>query len=288
MRVTLLGTGTAMPDGDRYQSGALVESADRSRRLLVDCGSGVVHRLAEAGVGPDEVDAVALTHTHLDHVADLATLVKARVLAGEPALTVHGPRGTVETLDCLLAVDDLHERASVTVREVDAGTFEAAGFSVTAREADHSTPTLGYRVADTLGDVDTKASGATGASEAAGSGEYAAAVTFSGDTAASAAIAGLAVGSAVLVRDCAPPDRGTGPGGANGAESDVADGADHATPSELAGVLAGRDIGAVYLTHLAPDARGREGAMTATVEKRFPGEVRIANDLTTLEVGTEK
>ncbi|WP_135820697.1 MBL fold metallo-hydrolase [Halostella litorea] len=284
MRVTLLGTGTAVPNGDRHQSGALVDSADRSRRLLVDCGSGVVHRLAEAGVGPAAVDAVALTHTHLDHVADLPSLVKARVLAGEPDLTVHGPRGTVEALDHLLAVDDLHERANVTVCEVAPGTFEAAGFSVTAREADHSTPTLGYRVEDAA----APNGGTDAGTAAADGGEYADAVTFSGDTAASAAIADLADGSAVLVHDCAPPDGGDARTHSDdGAESNGADGADHATPSELAGVLAGRDIETVYLTHLGPETRGKEGAMTATIEGRFPGEVRIANDLTTLEVGDE-
>ena len=277
MRVTLLGTGTAMPNGDRYQSGALVESADRSRRVLVDCGSGVVHRLAAADVDPVEVDAVVLTHTHLDHVADLASIVKARVLAGEPDLTVHGPRGTVETLDYLLAVDALHERANVTVREADAGTFEAAGFSVTAREANHSTPTLGYRIEDACADADADAPGDSGAEGGGGANGYDAAVTFSGDTAASTAIANLADGSAVLVHDCTHPD--------GVADADGDGGGDHATPSTLAGALAGREIGTVYLTHLAPDTRGKEGAMRATVEKRFAGEVRVAHDLTTFEVG---
>jgi ribonuclease BN (tRNA processing enzyme) len=252
MRVTLLGTGTALPTGDRYQSGALVESADQSRRVLVDCGCGVLHRLAETDVGYEAVDGVLLTHTHLDHVADIPSLVKARVLSGITEMEIVGPSGTGETLEHLLAVDDIRERADLTVREVEPGRIDdLAGFEIRACEADHSVPTLGYRF-DGDGTDDTGG------------------VTFSGDTSATESVADLADGSAVLVHDCAHPD---GEGGGN-----------HATPSELAGMLAGRDVDTVYLTHLYPDTRGKEGAMSATVEGRFDGEVKVANDLETFEV----
>lgn len=252
MRVTLLGTGTALPTGDRYQSGALVESTDRSRRILVDCGAGVLQRLAETDAGYEAVDTVLLTHTHLDHVADVPSLVKARVLSGISEMEIVGPAGTEEALDHLLAVDDIRERADLTVREVDPGRIQVAGFDVRACEADHSVPTLGYRFDS--GDTDDDANG----------------VTFSGDTRATESVAELAEGSSVLVHDCAHPD---GEGGGN-----------HATPSELAGMLAGRDIDTVYLTHLYPDTRGKEGAMTATVEGRFGGDVNVANDLESFEV----
>ncbi len=252
MRVTLLGTGTALPTGDRYQSGALVESADRSRRILVDCGSGVLHRLADTDAGYESVDAVLLTHTHLDHVADLPSLVKARVLSGVSELEIVGPNGTDETLDHLLAVDNVQERADLTVREVGPGQFDAAGFQMRACEADHSVQTLGYRFDDDGSDTETDG------------------ITFSGDTRATESVAELADGSSVLVHDCAHPD---GEGGG-----------DHASPSELAGTLAGRNIDTVYLTHLYPGTRGKEGAMVAAVEGRFDGDVKVALDRESFEV----
>ncbi|NHN48696.1 MBL fold metallo-hydrolase [Halostella sp. JP-L12] len=268
MRVTLLGTGTALPTSRRVQSGALVESDDRSRRVLVDCGSGVLHRLPQADTGVEDVDAALITHTHLDHVADLASLVKARVLAGTAEFLVVGPPGIDAALDNLLAVDDVRERADLTVQEIDAGPVDVAGFDVTAFEADHSKPTLGYRFdGDGTNDGDA-ADGRDGGGTSGGGTKGG--VTFSGDTTPSETVAEAADGSAVLVHDCAHPDGG--------------DVENHATPSGLGGVLAGRDVGRVYLTHLYPDTHGMEGAMTATVEGRFDGEVMIANDLETFEV----
>lgn len=47
-------------------------------RLLIDCGLGpriLARRLAEAGVAPTSVDAVVVTHEHIDHVKGLAQAV---------------------------------------------------------------------------------------------------------------------------------------------------------------------------------------------------------------------
>ena len=44
MRVTILGSGTVVPDGARNSSGYFVESGDA--RIMMDCGAGTVHALA--------------------------------------------------------------------------------------------------------------------------------------------------------------------------------------------------------------------------------------------------
>lgn len=47
-------------------------------RLLIDCGLGpriLAKRLAEAGVAPSSIDAVVVTHEHIDHVRGLAQAV---------------------------------------------------------------------------------------------------------------------------------------------------------------------------------------------------------------------
>ncbi len=43
----------------------------RPSRLLIDCGMGIrqlVHRLGEAGLQPEDLDAVFITHEHSDHI----------------------------------------------------------------------------------------------------------------------------------------------------------------------------------------------------------------------------
>ena len=49
MQVTFLGTGSAMPTGSRMQTGLLL--SDGRQSLLVDCGSGILHRLANTEPG---------------------------------------------------------------------------------------------------------------------------------------------------------------------------------------------------------------------------------------------
>jgi ribonuclease BN (tRNA processing enzyme) len=247
MQLTFLGTGSAMPTGERMQTGLLVE--DDGNRLLVDCGSGVLHTLARSDVGYEGVDTVLLSHHHLDHVSDLLPLLKARWLAGEETLTVVGPEGTEALVEDLLAVHDyLQGRVDLTLREVDAGSFEVAGFDVGAIETEHSMPGLAYRF-----------SGADGA-EAGGDD-----LVFSADTEAFDGMAEFADGASVLVHDCSFPD-----------EVDVSN---HPTPTQLGESLAGVDVDDLYLTHLYPHTDGEHDAMRESIrEAGFGGEVHVARD----------
>ncbi|MFB6126039.1 MAG: MBL fold metallo-hydrolase [Halolamina sp.] len=250
MRVTFLGTGSAMPAGDRVQTGLLLERDDR--RLLVDCGAGVLQRLSRTDAGYEGVGTVLLTHHHLDHVADLLPLLKARWLAGEEHLEVLGPSGTKELVDGLLAVHDyLDGRVELRVREVPAdASFEVAGFDVRSRETRHSMPCLAYRFA---GDGD--------ADESRGSGDF----VFSGDSEAFPGMARFADGASVLAHDCSFPDS--------------VDVDNHPTPTQLGEVLADCDVSRLYLTHRYPHTDGHETELVESVRAAgFDGEVEVARD----------
>jgi len=287
MRVTFLGTGSAMPTGERAQTGLLVtddEDGDAGA-LVIDCGSGTLGALARTDTGYEAADTVLLTHHHLDHVSDLLALVKARWLAGETELTVAGPAGTRALVDGLLDVFEyLRGRVDLTVREVgdpsdgnasdedggagdedgnasdragdghdgdraDGGgpetpTFELAGYEVSTAPIVHAAPGYAYRLS---------VAGSDGP-----------AFVFSGDTEAAPAVADLADGSALLAHDCSFPD-----------EVDVSN---HPTPTQLGEVLAGREIGRVYLTHLYPHTDGKHGEMLDAIGEAYDGEIRMARD----------
>lgn len=248
MRLTFLGTGSAMPTGERMQTGLLLES-DAAESLLVDCGSGSLHRLTATETGYEGVDHVLLTHHHLDHVADLLPLMKAKWLAGSETLTVAGPPGTEELVEGLLDVHEyMQDRLDLTVREMDAGAFEFAGYDVEATETVHSMYCLAYRF---------EADGAT--------------LTFSGDSEATDELAAFADGSDVLVHDCSFPD-----------EVDVAN---HPTPSQLGTALAGHEYGTVYLTHLYPHTDGNHEEMLESLGERYGGDVQFAPEGKTVEIG---
>ena len=247
--LTVLGSGSAMPVPERAQAGYLLDDGDRS--LLVDCGSGVLQRLAATDTGYEGVSTVLLTHHHLDHVAALLPLLKARWLAGAEHLEVVGPAGTESLVDGLLDVHDyLDGRVDLAVREVSASRqFAAAGFDVAARETRHSMDGLAYRFSPPSADADA----ADGP------------LTLSGDTEAFAGMASFADGSDVLVHDCSFPD-GT-------------DVSNHPNPTELGASLAGVDVDALLLSHLYPHTGGREREMARSVrEAGFDGDVEVASD----------
>jgi ribonuclease BN (tRNA processing enzyme) len=246
MRLTFLGTGSSMPLPDRAQTGLLLERDDR--RVLVDCGAGVLGRLAATDPGYEGVSTVLLTHHHLDHVSDLLALVKARWLAGDGGLEVVGPSGTKALVDDLFdAFDYLDGRVDVRVREVGAHDFSVAGFDVSAHETRHSVDGLAYRFEGDEGDL-----------------------TISSDTEAFEGLAAFADGSAVFVHDCSFPD-----------DVDVSN---HPTPEKLGAALAGHDYGRVYLTHLYPHTEGRHEEMLDSLERRYDGDVRFARDGLRVEV----
>src|SRR5438093_13687190 len=69
VRLTVIGSSPAWPNPGSAQSGYLLETADEPQgRLLLDCGPGVLGKLREIGL---HVDAIAITHWHLDHCGDL-------------------------------------------------------------------------------------------------------------------------------------------------------------------------------------------------------------------------
>ncbi|HEV2592154.1 MAG TPA: MBL fold metallo-hydrolase [Gaiellaceae bacterium] len=139
MRLTVIGCSPAWPNPGAAQSGYLVEG---SGRLLVDCGPGVLSRLRENEAWP-RIDAIAISHLHLDHVADLTAWLWGALMgpgrgAPKPQLWVpHGARFD----DPLEDAFDLHE---YTARE----PFEAAGFTITAIPTRHAALPHGFRISD--------------------------------------------------------------------------------------------------------------------------------------------
>ena len=72
MKLTVIGCSPAWPNPGGAQSGYLVES--NGIRVLLDCGPGVLGRLRESEPWP-ALDAIVISHFHLDHWGDLVPWV---------------------------------------------------------------------------------------------------------------------------------------------------------------------------------------------------------------------
>ncbi len=93
MEVVFLGTGGPRPAG-RAASCNLILIHGRAR-LLVDAGSGAFARLGELGIGLHDLDIILLTHLHIDHTADVPSIVKARAMIQDDPVhfVLIGPAG---------------------------------------------------------------------------------------------------------------------------------------------------------------------------------------------------
>ncbi len=266
MQLTLLGTGTPKPNPRRAGPSSLIRAGDDA--ILVDCGSGVVHRLVQSGVSPGEVHSLLLTHLHADHFIDLAHFLVIRWITGDDReLRVAGPAGTKRLVAGTLELlePDIRMRMKirrqprelprVTVSEIEAGPVpDQGGLAISAFDVEHYPleQPLGYRLAgrDRV-------------------------IVLSGDTCPSENLIRHARGADVLVHECMVDSEWHDPR----IDHHLTE-RSHTSP-ELLGPLA-REAGPGLLvtTHMNPGTR--PAAVLETVGRHFPGPMVIGEDLMTL------
>lgn len=93
LKIVLLGTGTPIIDLER--EGAAIAIVYGKFVILFDTGRGVVRRLVQAGLNPDQIYHVFLTHLHSDHITGLPDFMyTVGVMGRDQALNIYGPPGT--------------------------------------------------------------------------------------------------------------------------------------------------------------------------------------------------
>jgi ribonuclease BN (tRNA processing enzyme) len=150
VKVTVVGCSPAWPNPGGAQSGYLVEGP---QRVLLDCGPGVLAKLRERESWP-HVEAIVITHFHLDHWGDLVPWVWGTMFGlgreEHPELWLP-PRGVARLrhFGIRFGTPDMFEQ-SFRVREYARDTeFAAAGLDVTPVCLPHYTlETYGLRVSN--------------------------------------------------------------------------------------------------------------------------------------------
>jgi ribonuclease BN (tRNA processing enzyme) len=139
VKLTVVGCSPAWPNPGGAQSGYLLEGPGR---LLLDCGPGVLARMRERESWP-VVDAIAITHWHLDHWGDLVPWVWGSTLG--PGQDTDPPEVWVppDGREMLIGIGEqlgkpeMFEEAFRLQEYTEGETFEAAGFEVTPHRVLH-------------------------------------------------------------------------------------------------------------------------------------------------------
>lgn len=273
LAITLLGTGSPLPDPHRAGPSTLVSAGDT--HLLVDAGRGVLMRLAAAGVGAGQLHAVLLTHLHSDHITDLGDVITTRWITTftRTPLTIVGPPGTRDVVERLLGSlgpdisyrlahhEDLDHPPPIEIVEVADGAVPVdLGVALTCAPTDHRPvdPTIGFRI-----DHD-------GAS-----------VVLAGDTVPCPGLDRLCAGADALVHTAIRADVVQAIGLPR-----MLDILDYHSSVEQAAATAERNgVGTLVLTHYVPafPPGGGDDWRTLAAE-HFGGRVEVGDDLHRVEI----
>ncbi len=105
MKIVVLGSGTSVPHRQRSSSGFWVETKEYT--LLLDCSASAVHRMAQENLDWANLDAIWISHFHLDHVGGIAAFLFGTKYAPETQkrtkpmkiFGAKGLRGLLENFD---------------------------------------------------------------------------------------------------------------------------------------------------------------------------------------------
>lgn len=106
--LSFLGTGSGLPSAERFFSSSLLLL--EGKHLLLDAGEPCVHLLRERGNLLREIDAVLLTHGHVDHVGGVPALLQGcMLLERTKELAIHLPADMAAPLRAWIAALHLTE-----------------------------------------------------------------------------------------------------------------------------------------------------------------------------------
>ncbi|HEY9404614.1 MAG TPA: ribonuclease Z [Pyrinomonadaceae bacterium] len=125
MKLVVLGSGTSAPHPARASSAHWLETAGGGT-LLLDIGASAAHRMAQEKLDWANLDAVWVSHFHLDHLGGLFPFLfgmkhAADTRGRQKPLAVYGPRGLrklFRAVDRAGNYDLLKQRFPVEIREV--------------------------------------------------------------------------------------------------------------------------------------------------------------------------
>jgi ribonuclease BN (tRNA processing enzyme) len=251
MELIVLGSGTGVPSLRRGSPAYAVKAA--GRLLLLDLGSGACRALLRNDLNFSQVDLIALTHLHPDHIGDLVPFLFAS----------HYSLGYTRTepfwLLAARGFQNFHERLKgafgqwveapaglLRLRELNPAEpdrFDWEGLTLKSAPVNHIEGSLAYRV---------EAAGRT--------------LVYSGDTDVSDSLVRLAQGADLLILECAKPSKVPG----------------HLTPEEAGRLAAQAGVPRLVLTHFYPPCD--EVDVVARAAGEFSGEIIRAEDDLTLSV----
>jgi len=248
-KIIILGTAAAIPTEGADNTHLVILS--KKRIILVDTATNPILSLSKAGLDPNSITDLILTHFHPDHVSGLPILMITMWLTGrKETLDIYGLDSTLGRVWQMLELFNISQWANMfpinyhSAEQGDINTlFSDDGMTAIGAEVKHLIPTMGLRF------------------EFNSSGKV---IAYTCDSEPCDAIQRLAKGADILLHESA--------GNSKGHSSALQAGED----ADLAGV---RSLWLIHYPAGMDEWRMIEEAKTA-----FSGEVLIARDFMSIEI----
>ena len=265
VEIEILGSGG--PEIDGRASASYLLWIDGKARLLVDSGSGSMLRFEQSGAKLEDLEAIVLTHLHIDHVVDLPSYIKAGYFTPRNrALPILGPVGNqyfpstdvyIETLfgkkgayrymsDVLTPQSDSFQIIPESIDAPNLVTRQFQSFKLSIINVNHGiVPALGIRI--NIGDKS---------------------IVISGDTSnINAQLEKLTQNADLFIAHHAIPE-------VHGTYANNL----HMTPSIIADIANRSNVKKVLLAHRMKRTVGNEKKSLKIMHKRYKGKIVFAED----------
>ena len=248
-KLVVLGTANVIPDEKHGNSHMLLTGSSGS--TLIDCGGcNPIVSVKRAGVDPDDVHTLIVTHFHADHVSGLpGFLLSLWVMGRQRSLRICGLRSTLgkcQGMMNLFGWVDWPQFFPVVFVELEmkenVPVLEMPDYRIVASPTRHFIPTIGVRITSTGGRS----------------------ATYSSDTSPCDSVVRLASGADILLHE------------ASGAQVGHSSAAMAGSIARLAGV------GRLALIHY--DVKTSSDALMAEAQATFDGEITLTQDLDEFEL----
>jgi ribonuclease BN (tRNA processing enzyme) len=244
MKITILGSGTAVPSLERNSSGALIQEGGTN--TLIDFGYGTLKQLLHLGITYHDIDRIFFTHNHPDHMCDLIPFLfgaRHRPAARKKDLEIVAGPGFQEFLENLMSAFKhwlTPSEYQLQVTEIDEGLKKFGCHEVTFKKVRHIEISRGYRFENSAGKS----------------------VAFSGDTDYCQGMIELGREADLMVLECATNEEDKLPG--------------HLVPSSAGKLAQEANCKTLCLTHFYPPCD--LDVIRETVTTLYNGELFLAQD----------
>jgi ribonuclease BN (tRNA processing enzyme) len=249
MKLTILGSGTCVPNINRGPSGYLIET--QRSKILFDCGSGTTWKLEKIGIDYLDIDHIFFSHIHPDHTGDLVPFLFATKYAHfrerKKPLFIWGGKGFIKFFDALKkAYGHWIEPEGLSCNELRGGSEIFDDFKITVAKVPHIESSQAYKI---------ESEGKT--------------LVYSGDTDFSESLVNLSHRVDLLIIECALANESLKMTG-------------HLTPNDVIKTVNSANPQKVVVTHLYKDCD--EEKVVETIRSNVDSEVLEAQDLLVIEV----